>query len=145
MRSCHWLLHIENDVGRLVNEQAQWMTENISTSPTIDSHVLAMNLTPAVFVHTFPTGRSHGVAPHKERSKSMSGWHWTRSTCLTTSWPRGERYLPATPCLLQWAMRPGHRRKRDMGNVLTLQQWWHSGDIPGSGARLEAASTLTLQ
>jgi len=59
----------------VVDEQDQWMAENSSAPPTMDSHVLAMDLLAALFVHASPTnlGRSHGGALHKERSKSMSG------------------------------------------------------------------------
>ena len=103
-----------------VNEQAQWIAENYSASPTMDSHVLAMDLSYALFVRASPTGWSRGAAPHEERPKSTSGRH-----CLTTSWPWGERCLPATPRLLQWAMRPGPSRKRRMGNVLiAVVAWW---------------------
>ena len=81
----------------VVDEQAQWMAENSSVPPTMDSHVLAIDLLHVLFVHVSTTdlGWSHGGAPHEERSKSTSGQHW------------------------------------------------HGGDMPGGGACLEAASTLT--
>jgi len=81
----------------VAEEQAQWMDENSKAPLTMDSHVLAMNLTLALFVHTTPTDlrRSHDGTTQEERSKSTSGPHW------------------------------------------------YGGDMPGGGARLEAASTLT--
>ena len=88
-------MHSENvDV---VEEHAQWMDENSNAPPTMDSHVLAVDLTPALFVRVSLTdlGRSHGGTLREERSKSTSGQHW------------------------------------------------HGGDMPGGGACLEAASTLT--
>ena len=72
-------MHSENvDV---VDEQAQWMTKNSSTPPTMNSHVLAMDFMPALFVHASPTdlGRSHGGTPHEEIkiNEWRHAWRWS--------------------------------------------------------------------
>ena len=81
----------------VVEEHAQWMDENSNAPLNMDSQVLAMDLTHALFEHVSLTDLSwsYGGTLHEERSKSTSGQHW------------------------------------------------HVGDMPGGGARLAAASTLT--
>ena len=68
----------------VVDEHDQWMAENSSAPPTMDSHVLAVDLTHALFVHVSLTnlGRSHGGTPQKRDQNQRVDDIGMVETCL---------------------------------------------------------------
>ena len=130
----------------VVDKQAQWMPENSSAPPTMDSHVLAMDLLPVLFIHASPTdlGLSHGRAPHGERSKSTSGRHW-QDQHVSPPHEHEERgaYPPHRSfCSGPWG--PGLSRKCRMGCVPTaVVAWWRHAWWTALGGYLYLDTSVT--